>query len=411
MSAGPTIEELRLRVIYDSRGQPAVEVEMRTSANVWGRAASPSGASTGSHEVRAYPDGGPRVAVARVLEKVRPKVLGFPLDRQAEFDRTLRELDGTPDLSYLGGNTCTALSIALAQTSANAAGVPLFRAIPGAVGNGGPPPALVGNVMNGGAHAIGGPDFQEFIAFVEAPTVAAQIEAAVAVHKTVGAKIRAKFPGIALGRGDEGGWVAPLDNVAGLDILTSACAEVRDARAADKVSVRPGLDLAASEFFKEGRYRLKDRTLDGDGMLDFVAHLVTTHELAYVEDPFDEDDMAHFAGLAARVDARKTLVVGDDLYTTNPARVEKGIAAHASNAVLLKVNQIGTLTDTLTCVGLARRAGWSTITSHRSGETTDAWLSHLALAFGSRGIKCGVLGGERVAKLNELVRLDEARAR
>jgi len=261
-------------------------------------------------------------------------------------------------------------------------------------------PAIVGNCLNGGRHAIGGPEIQEYHAISEGPPADA-IRAALEVHHQIGERLKRKFPGAALGRGDEGGWVAPLGNVEAVELLAEACAEVRDRL---HVSVHPGLDLAASEFYKEGRYVYREQSLDRDGQVAFVASLVDRFGLRYLEDPIQEGDYEGFAAMTRAVGAR-TLVVGDDIYTTSADRVEEGIRRKASNAVLIKVNQVGTLTDTLATVDVARAAGWQTVTSHRSGETPDGWLAHLAVAFGSAGLKCGLLGGERVAKLNELLRL------
>ncbi len=404
-SSGLTIVHARVARVFDSRGNPTVEATLEGPSGIVGRAAAPSGASTGATEVRAFPEGGMPVALERFQKKAAPRLVGFPLDDQPGFDALLKELDGTPELSFLGGNTTTALSIAFAELRARARGVPLWRAVPGAPGT--PTyPALVGNVINGGAHAVGGPEIQEYIAFTEAKDPGAAVEAAVAVHRAVGKRLRERFPKAALGLGDEGGWVAPLSSVEALELLAEACHEVHDARKANGVSVRPGLALAASEFFHKGRYVYRDQTLDPDGQVGFVAKLIEKYGLAYVEDPLEESDFQGFARLTSR-SARggAPLIVGDDLYTTHPSRLERGIREGAGNAILLKVNQVGTLTDTLRCVEMARKAGWSTVASHRSGEVPDAWLAHLALAFGSRGIKCGVRGGERMAKLNELVRL------
>lgn len=395
----------RLARVFDSRGNPTVEATLTSSDGSTGRAASPSGASTGATEVQAFPDGGVPVALERFSQRVAPRLSGFGLDDQTGFDALLKEIDGTPELKEIGGNTATALSIAYALLRANARGLPLWRAVPGAPDR--PKfPAIVGNVINGGAHAVGGPEFQEYIAFSEAADPGAAIEAAVAVHRSVGKRLRERFPKAALGRGDEGGWVAPLSSVEALELLATCCQEVNDARRSSGVSVRPGLDLAASEFYRKGRYVYRDQTLDPDGQVGFIGKLTEKYDLAYLEDPLEESDFSGFARLTSRVGrSGRTLVVGDDLYTTHPSRLERGIHEKAGNAVLLKVNQVGTLTDTLRCVELAKGALWATIASHRSGEVPDAWLAHLAVAFGSRGIKTGVLGGERVAKLNELTRL------
>ncbi len=399
------IAHARLLRVFDSRGNATAEAYLSTASGALGHAAAPSGASTGATEVHAFPEGGVPVALERFQRKVAERLIGFPIDDQDGFDRLLKELDGTSELSNLGGNTTTALSIAYADLRSKVWGVPLWRAIPGCPSE---PrfPALVGNVINGGAHAVGGPEIQEYIAFTEAPDPGKAVEAAVAVHRAVGKRLREKFPKGALGRGDEGGWVAPISSVEALEVLSVACHEVHDERHAQGVSVRPGLDLAASEFYRKGRYVYRDQTLDPDGQVAFVSKLIERYGLAYVEDPLEEGDFAGFARLTSR-SARggNPLIVGDDLYTTHPARLERGLREGAGNAVLLKVNQVGTLTDTLRCVELARKGGWSTVASHRSGEVPDAWLAHLSVAFGSRGIKCGVLGGERIAKLNELVRL------
>lgn len=400
-----TVRSAQLARIFDSRGNPTVEATLRGPSGAVGRAGAPSGASTGATEVRAFPEGGVPVALDRFERKVAPRLVGVALDDQGAFDALLKELDGTPDLSHLGGNTTTALSMAFAELRAAVLGLPLWRSIRGAP-DAPRSPAIVGNVINGGAHAVGGPEIQEYIAFTEAKDPGLAVEAAVAVHRAVGRRLRERFPKAALGYGDEGGWVAPLSSVEALELLAESCHEVHDARKGSGVSVRPGLDLASSEFYHKGRYVYRDQTLDPDGQVGFVAKLIEKYGLAYVEDPLEESDFQGFARLTSR-SARggAPLIVGDDLYTTHPSRLERGIKEGAGNSVLLKVNQVGTLTDTQRCVDMARKAGWSTVASHRSGEVPDAWLAHLALAFGSRGIKCGVRGGERMAKLNELVRL------
>jgi enolase len=404
-AADERVREARLRRVFDSRGNPTVEAEVETESGEVGRAACPSGASTGTHEVRAFPEGGVRTALERFSRRLAPRLPGLPLADQSGFDGLLREVDGSPDLSHLGGNTCTALSVAFADARARAGKVPLWRAISGA--SGAPKfPALAGNVINGGVHAIGGPEFQEFIAFVDSPDPGKTVEAAVAVHRAVGSRLRDRFPKAALGRGDEGGWVAPLSSVEALELLATCCHEVGDARRSEGVSVRPGLDLAASEFYHKGRYVYRDQTLDPDGQAGFVAKLAEKYDLAYLEDPLEQEDFPGFARLTARLGrSGRIMIVGDDLFCTHAPRVELGIREKAANSVLIKVNQVGTLTDTFRTISLAQGAGWHTVASHRSGEVPDVWLSHVALAAGSRGIKCGVLGGERIAKLNELVRL------
>ncbi|HLY76310.1 MAG TPA: enolase C-terminal domain-like protein [Thermoplasmata archaeon] len=395
------IARASLRWIYDSRGRPTVEAAITTEQGGVGTAGAPSGESTGATEVQAFPSGGVSEALRRFDDELRARLIGLPVEDQALVDRTLHEVDGTANFSRLGGNTATAISVAGAIASAAERRQPLWQTLlrPGLDGKA--YPAIVGNCLNGGRHAIGGPEIQEYHAVAEAPKPADAIRAALEVHRAVGTRLKAKFPHAALGRGDEGGWVAPLGNVEAVELLADACTEVRDRL---QTAVYPGLDLAASEFYRDGHYVYREQTLDVEGQVAFVAGLVDTYGLRYLEDPIQEADFDGFAAMTKAV-GRRALVVGDDLYTTAAARVEEGIRRHASNAVLIKVNQVGTLSDTLATVDLARRSGWKTVTSHRSGETPDGWLAQLAVAFGSAGLKCGLLGGERVAKLNELLRL------
>jgi enolase len=268
-------------------------------------------------------------------------------------------------------------------------------------------PAIVGNCLNGGVHAIGGPEFQELIAYAENPDPADSVRAALRVHALLGEELHRRFPTIALGKGDEGGWVAPVGSVEALELVAATCARVRDEL---HVEVHPGTDLAASEFFRDGEYRYRDRSLAPDAQIAFVGELVDRFRLKYLEDPLDETAFDGFAAVTKSVGDR-CLVVGDDLYTTSVERLRTGLAHRSTNAVLIKVNQIGTLTDTLATVDLARSSGLATITSHRSGEVPEGWLAHVAVGTGARGLKCGVVGGERVAKLNELLRLGRATPR
>lgn len=396
------IRSVELARIFDSRGSETVEATITTDSGHRVRAGAPSGASTGRHEVKAFPDGGVPVALERFSTQVRSRLIGANLAAPVEVDRVLHEVDPTPDFSAIGGNTATAVSVAAWIAAAGEVDRPLHELVRGAR-TPAPYPAIVGNCLNGGRHAIGGPDIQEFLAVAAGPP-AESIPAAIAVHKRVGESLHAKYPNAALGRGDEGGWVASIGNVEALEILTSACERVRTER---HVDVRPGLDLAASEFGRGGRYRYKEQTLDSSGQVRFVASLVDKYGLAYVEDPFDEEDFRSFAELTASVGDR-TRIVGDDLYTTRVERLRTGIESRSTNSILIKVNQVGTVSDALAAVDLAREHGLSSVTSHRSGEVPDSWLAQLALGFGSAGFKSGLLGGERVAKLNELLRVAAA---
>ncbi|HTP55744.1 MAG TPA: enolase [Thermoplasmata archaeon] len=398
------VARAELASIYDSRGRPTVEAEVVLASGSRGRAGAPSGASTGAHEVRAFPDGGVPAAIRAFRERVVPRLVGADAADQAGVDARLRSADGTADFSGIGGNAATAASVATARAFAAEQGRPLWSVLARPGVDGRQFPAIVGNCLNGGRHAIGGPDIQEFLAFADAPRPDDSIAAALRVHQLVGEALHRRFPQHALGRGDEGGWVAPIENVAAIELLADACERARDEL---HVEVHPGLDLAASEFCTDDRYRYREQTLDTEGQVGFVVGLVDRYGLRYVEDPLDEEAFDAFAELTRAVGSR-TLVIGDDIYTTRADRLAIGLARSSSNAVLIKVNQVGTLTDTFACVDLARRSGWSTIASHRSGEVPDDWLAHVALATGARGLKCGLLGGERVAKLNELLRLGRA---
>ena len=390
--------------VYDSRARLTVEATITLASGARGRAGAPSGASTGAHEVVAFPKGGVPEAIATFRSKVEARLLGVDGADQAAVDAALHDVDGTTDFSVVGGNTATAVSVATALAHAKEAGEPLWRTLARPGVDGRTFPAIVGNCLNGGRHAIGGPDIQEFIAFASCPRPEDSIRAAVRVHGLIGEELHRRFPKAALGRGDEGGWVAAIPNLEALEILSEACARARDEL---HLEVHPGLDLAASEFFENGRYRYREQTLDSEGQVGFVTKLVDRFDLRYVEDPFEEEAFDAFASLTKAV-GHRTLVVGEDLYVSQEARLRRGLDRHSTNSILIKVNQVGTLTDTFRTVDLARSQGISTVTSHRSGEVPEGWLAHVALGSGARGLKCGVLGGERMAKLNELLRLARA---
>ncbi len=401
------IASVEVAPLYDSRGRPTVEAAVTLDSGARGRAGAPSGASTGATEVRAFPSGGVPEALNTARALVAPSLLGLDAADQAAVDGALHKVDATPDFRRIGGNTATAISVATAIAFGVESGRPLWKVLARPGVDGEHFPAIVGNCMNGGVHAIGGPEIQEFIAYAENPDPADSIRAALRVHALIGEELRRRFPTAALGRGDEGGWVAPLDSIGALEVLTGACARARDEL---RLAVDPGLDLAASEFYREGRYRYRDRALDPQGQVAFVAELVDRYGVRYLEDPLEETAFDGFAEVTRAV-GQKALVVGDDLYTTSAARLQTGIEKRSTNSVLIKVNQVGTLTDTLATVDLARDHELATVTSHRSGEVPEGWLAHVALGTGARGLKCGLLGGERVAKLNELLRLRRATGR
>lgn len=397
------LRSVQLDPILDSRGHWTVEATVVLDSGAHGRAGAPSGASTGVHEARAFPPGGVPEALRTFAGKVRPALLGAEADL-AGVDALLHRVDPTPEFLAIGGNTSTAVSLATALALSDERGLPLWRLLARPGVNGSVFPAVVGNCLNGGRHALGGPDIQEFHAIARGRTPEESVRAALRVHTLIGEALRRRQPDRALGRGDEGGWVASIGNLEALDLLAEACTRARDEL---KIDVTPGLDLAASEFCHEGKYRYREQTLDGEGQLGFVAGLVDRYGLTFLEDPFDQEAFDLFAQLTRAVGSRVE-VVGDDLFVSRKERLEEGIARGSTNAILIKVNQTGTLTDTMATVDLARSRDLATVTSHRSGDLPEGWLPHVALASGARGLKCGLLGGERAAKLNELLRLGRA---
>ena len=392
------IRDIALRRIIDSRGNPTVEAEIKTR-NGFGRAAAPAGASTGTHEAVAWPDGSVSKGMKIAEEKIMPQLIGLSTEEQENFDNTLREIDGTDNFSGVGGNITVALSLACAKAAADSKGIALYKHI--GETDSYSLPAPMSNVLGGGAHAVGGTDIQEFLVTSFDDDINTAIEANSNVHKKVGKMLKEKFPNIALGKGDEGAWVAPMENVEALELVVKAAEEVEKDMG---IEIRPGLDMAAIEFYHEGKYRYKEQTLTPDKQVEFVLGLIEEYSLHSVEDPIDQDDFESWAALTKQTDA---LVIGDDLYVTNTERLQKGIDLGATNSILIKPNQIGTLTDTIKAVDLAKEAEMATIISHRSGETTDSTIAHLGVAFGSHAIKTGIMGGERTAKLNELVRISE----
>ena len=396
----PSIDRLAIRKILDSRGNATVEVDIVAGAAL-GRAAAPSGASTGALEAPSWPPGGVDGALRIFQDSIAPRLRGRDVKDQAGLDRTLRELDGTPNFARIGGNVATAVSLANAKAAAASAGKPLFRYLTGPQGPSLPLP--LGNVIGGGRHAIGGTTIQEYLVVSQGPTPLANVMTNARVHALVRDALMKKLPGVALGRGDEGAWVAQLQDEEALSLLADVCRGVeREAG----FPVRPALDFAASEFYRGGKYRYRDRALSAKEQVDFVERLAGDFSLFSVEDPFDQEDFGSFTELTKRIGDR-CKVIGDDIFVTNVERLRRGIEQRAANAILIKPNQIGTLSETRAAVDLAHSAGYATVMSHRSGETTDDTIAHLAVAFGCLGIKTGTVGGERIAKLNELIRIEE----
>ena len=393
------IAEIRLRPILDSRGSRTVEADVLTEGGGFGRAAAPSGASTGEHEAIELEVG---EAIAAAREHAIPRLVGeaFAGD-QRSVDRLLHAADGTENFSRIGANSAVAISMATARAAADLLGVPLYQHLGGTF-RGEAFPVPLGNVIGGGEHAADATDIQEFLAVpVGAPNVADAVFANAAVHRAVGDRLRSD--GITAAKGDEGAWAPAMDDEAAFELLESVTDSVGD-RLGFEIGV--GLDVAAAELYdaEEGvyRYRADDRT--PDEQVAYVAELVDRFEPVYVEDPLDEDDFEGYVELTDLVGDR-TLLCGDDLFVTNVDRITTGIEAGAANSVLIKPNQIGTLSDAVDAIELARRNGYTPVVSHRSGETEDTTIAHLAVGTASPFIKTGAVGGERTAKLNELIRI------
>jgi len=391
-----TIEEITLRTILDSRGNETVEADIYTSRG-FGRAAAPSGASTGTYEAKVRP---PREAIENAREHLIPSLIGEDACDQITFDALLREIDGTPYFSSIGANVAVALSLACAKAAASSLDLEVFRYLGGAFASETPLP--LGNIIGGGAHAPNATSIQEFLVVATGASGATEaVFVNAAVHKTVKKILQAQ--GKLSGKGDEGAWAPAITDAEAFEILGEAIGIVSDEM---NVEIRMGIDMAATELWDGEHYRYRDAVRNRDDQIAYVADLVDRYNLVYVEDPFFEEDFEAFADLTASVQDR-CLVCGDDLFVTNVERIIQGIETGAANCVLIKPNQIGTLTDTFEAIRLADENGLETVMSHRSGETTDATIAHLGTAFGCIFLKTGVVGGERIAKLNELIRIEE----
>jgi len=403
------IEGLFAREILDSRGNPTVEVEVILDDDTVARAAVPSGASTGAFEAVELRDGGQRYngkgvtqAVNAVIDKIAPSIVGLDVSEQRLIDQTLLDLDGTVDKSRLGANAILGVSLAVARAAADSADLPLFRYVGGPNAHVLPVPMF--NIVNGGAHADSNVDIQEFmIAPIGATTFAEALRWGAETYHALKSVLKTK--GYATGLGDEGGFAPDLpSNRAALDLILEAVS---------KAGYRPGehialaLDVAATEFHADGVYTFEGAKKTADELSAYYAELVSAYPIVSIEDPLAEDDWAGWRALTAQLGSRVQLV-GDDLFVTNPQRLRRGIAEASANALLVKVNQIGTLTETLDAVDLAHRAGFSCMLSHRSGETEDTTIADLAVATNAGQIKSGAPArSERVAKYNQLLRIEE----
>jgi len=399
------IEDVIARKVFNSRGEETIEVDVITNSG-FGRASAPAGESRGKAEVTYYPHGGVDEAVRKVEELIAPELVGLNADFQEEIDKTLHEIDNTKDFRIIGGNTAFAVSLANAEAAANSYGLPLFQYLGGYSARELPYP--LGNVISGGRHTSGkSPDIQEFLVLPRgAESFSEAARANVKVHRKVGEILKKKDKLFNNGRSDEGAWTANITNLEALEVLAKACEEVSNEV---NFNCSPGIDVAASTIWnsknKKYVYQREGKELDPGEQLEFIRQLVEKYHLTYVEDPFHEEDYESFAELTRKLN--NCLICGDDLFATNNERLIHGIRIHAANAIIIKVNQVGTLTDALETIETAKRAGYIPVVSHRSGDTCDWHIAHLAVAFKCPIIKTGVVEGARIAKINELIRVEE----
>ena len=404
-----SIDNVIAREILDSRGNPTVEVEVLLDDLTVARAAVPSGASTGAFEASERRDGGTRYlgkgvegAVAAIEDEIAPAIMGFDATEQRLIDQTMIDLDGTANKSRLGANAILGVSLAVAHAAASSADLPLFRYIGGPNAHTLPVPMM--NILNGGAHADTSVDIQEFmIAPIGAPTFREALRQGTEVYHALKSVLKKK--GFATGLGDEGGFAPNLpSNRAALELIAEAV-ELAGLKLGSDVAL--ALDVAATEFHKDGKYTFEGKQLSAQEMTDYYASLVADFPMVSIEDPLSEDDWDGWAAITAQLGS-KVQLVGDDLFVTNPVRLADGIARGTANALLVKVNQIGTLTETLDAVSLAHRSGYRCMMSHRSGETEDVTIADLAVAVDAGQIKTGAPArSERVAKYNQLLRIEE----
>jgi enolase len=404
-----SIEAVGAREILDSRGNPTVEVEVALDDGTIGRAAVPSGASTGKFEAVELRDGGDRYggkgvqkAVLGVMDEIAPQLLGFDADEQRLVDQAMLDLDGTPNKSRLGANAILGVSLAVARAAADSANLPLFRYVGGPNAHLLPVPMM--NILNGGAHADTAVDVQEFmVAPIGAPTFAEALAQGTEVYHALKAVLKKR--GLATGLGDEGGFAPDLpSNRDALDLIAEA---VQNTGLTLGEDIGLALDVAASEFAADGGYTFESSSRTSEQMIDYYTELVDSYPIVSIEDPLDEEDWEGWAAMTARLGERVQLV-GDDLFVTNVERLQRGIDERSANAMLVKVNQIGSLTETLDAVDLAHRNGMRCMMSHRSGETEDTTIADLAVATNCGQLKTGAPArSERVAKYNQLLRIEE----
>ena len=405
-----SIEFIQAREILDSRGNPTIEVEVELDSGASGRAAVPSGASTGAFEAVELRDGdkgryggkGVLTAVKNATEVIGEEILGLEADCQRAVDQAMLELDGTDNKAKLGANAILGVSLAVAHAAAEEAGLPLYRYLGGPTANLLPVPMM--NILNGGSHADSNVDIQEFmIAPIGAESFAQALEMGAAVYHELKKVLKARQ--LNTGLGDEGGFAPNLDsNREALDLILTA---IRDAGYEPGADVALAMDVAASEFYEDGGYLFEGEKKTSEEMVDYYAELVKFYPLVSIEDPLNEEDWDGWKLMTDRL-GDKIQIVGDDLFVTNVTRLQRGIDTKTANALLVKVNQIGSLTETIDAVDLAHRNGFRTMMSHRSGETEDTTIADLAVALGCGQIKSGAPARtDRVAKYNQLLRIED----
>jgi enolase len=403
------IEALGAREILDSRGNPTVEVEIQLEDGTQARAAVPSGASTGAFEAAELRDGGKRYlgkgvekAIAFVNDEIAPEIIGFDSQDQRLIDAAMIELDGTKNKSRLGANAILGASLAVAKASAESSDLSLFRYLGGPNAHVLPVPMM--NILNGGAHADTNVDIQEFmIAPIGAPTFRESVRWGAEIYHALKAVLKKR--GLATSVGDEGGFAPNLDsNRAALDLILEA---IEAAGFKPGTEIALAMDVAATEFHENGKYKFEGALKTSDEMIAYYTSLVDAYPIVSIEDPLNEEDWAGWTEMT-KVLGSRIQIVGDDLFVTNPERLAKGIAGNTANALLVKVNQIGTLTETIDAVEMAHRANYRSMMSHRSGETEDTTIADLAVALNCGQIKTGAPARtERVAKYNQLLRIEE----
>ena len=404
------IDAIHAREILDSRGNPTVEVEVLLSDGQIGRAAVPSGASTGEHEAVELRDGdkgrylgkGVQKAVDAVIDQIAPALTGFDATDQRSIDQAMIDLDGTANKGKLGANAILGVSLAVANAAAASADLPLYKYLGGPNAHVLPVPLM--NILNGGSHADSDVDIQEFMVVpLGAETFSEGLRWGVETYHALKSLLKSK--GLATGLGDEGGFAPNLpSNRAALDLIVEA---IQIAGYVPGKDIALALDVAATEFFKDGSYHFEGKQLSAEELVAYYAELVEAYPLVSIEDPLEEEDWEGYVLLTAQL-GDKVQIVGDDLFVTNPKRLAKGLQLRAGNSILVKVNQIGTLTETLQAVEMAHKAGYTAVMSHRSGETEDSTIADLAVATNCGQIKTGSLSrSDRLAKYNQLIRIEE----